>query len=598
MSLTSTLDLSDNNQINKNQIIRNYFVEKDGYHYCQIDECVKKYRNSLTSFKHHIKTVHVSKWELYESMNSKNSDNIEEVDKNVSEKETKSTIILAWTKAFAINSLPHILIEDKYFCEAIKITKDSSEKFPNRKQLRTSIINEGALTCDKMLQNISNNEETVTIALDSLTNLCNTKVINIMLIASGIPYYHSSIMDKTVTNTAEWYADTMIPIIQELMNRNLKVVALTCDTEATMKLFTKLIAKKYPVILPIPCGAHVLQLCLKHICNCEPIKSILSQVFKLIDAILNNKQKRVQLHEVQQISKVKQPLIIKKSCLTRWSSIIDSISRLLILRKYIDLIQEQTTEFWESLEQVFNFIQHFKKLTNIVQKDSSNLYNEYKSFKTILEYYKLEAIKNNNFTECAKSSIELINYYWIYINPIHICAVVVCEFETVDIKLFKVNVECVYNFIAEWGSLYLFTYKIIPNKSISALKSIISFQLSEMLAKQNVFKNINSYIIEFKSISNDDMKYSAKLVWARFLNSKKELSETALALLSICPSEACVERSFSALSDVHTDDRNRLKKDIIEAEMHLKWNIKYAHCQQHNNSYNNSTQYDIYVDDD
>jgi hypothetical protein len=51
-----------------------------------------------------------------------------------------------------------------------------------------------------------------------------------------------------------------------------------------------------------------------------------------------------------------------------------------------------------------------------------------------------------------------------------------------------------------------------------------------------------------------------------------ELTHIILALLSICPSEASVERSFSLQSDVHSLERNKLTNEIINAEMIIKMN--------------------------
>ena len=52
--------------------------------------------------------------------------------------------------------------------------------------------------------------------------------------------------------------------------------------------------------------------------------------------------------------------------------------------------------------------------------------------------------------------------------------------------------------------------------------------------------------------------------------SHYELSTISIAMLSICPSEACVERSFSIQSNVHSSERNKLSEDLVEAEMNLK----------------------------
>ena len=45
-----------------------------------------------------------------------------------------------------------------------------------------------------------------------------------------------------------------------------------------------------------------------------------------------------------------------------------------------------------------------------------------------------------------------------------------------------------------------------------------------------------------------------------------------MCLLSVGISEAAVERSFSMQKFTHSDIRNRLSEDIVEAEMRIKFN--------------------------
>lgn len=51
-----------------------------------------------------------------------------------------------------------------------------------------------------------------------------------------------------------------------------------------------------------------------------------------------------------------------------------------------------------------------------------------------------------------------------------------------------------------------------------------------------------------------------------------ELSVIAMAILSVNPSEASVERSFSQQKFIHTPLRNRLHKETVEALMFIKVN--------------------------
>ena len=60
--------------------------------------------------------------------------------------------------------------------------------------------------------------------------------------------------------------------------------------------------------------------------------------------------------------------------------------------------------------------------------------------------------------------------------------------------------------------------------------------------------------------------------WSYFKYTVPELSEAALALLSINPTEAACERSFSHHKVVHRPSRNRLSNANIKAEMMIRMN--------------------------
>jgi hypothetical protein len=61
-------------------------------------------------------------------------------------------------------------------------------------------------------------------------------------------------------------------------------------------------------------------------------------------------------------------------------------------------------------------------------------------------------------------------------------------------------------------------------------------------------------------------------VWNLYLDSSPIIAHAAVALLSVAGSEAAVERTFSAQGLVHSDLRNRMGNDAVEAEMFIKFN--------------------------
>ena len=71
-----------------------------------------------------------------------------------------------------------------------------------------------------------------------------------------------------------------------------------------------------------------------------------------------------------------------------------------------------------------------------------------------------------------------------------------------------------------------------------------------------------------------------KLIWSQFISSAPELSYLALCLLSVGISEAAVERSFSQQKFTHSEVRNKLEADIVEAEMRIKFNEAKIKCPE------------------
>ncbi len=155
----------------------------------------------------------------------------------------------------------------------------------------------------------------------------------------------------------------------------------------------KAIHVNFPVILPIPCGAHTLQLCLKHILELNEIEHFLADVLNIIDDIRDSKSKRQRLHDLQTTAAVKEPLKALTFCKTRWSSIIHCIERLLELQQFINIINVQEPKYWEKLKDLLVIIQPFKIFTNKVQADESNLYTEYLAFEGILKHFSSGSIK-------------------------------------------------------------------------------------------------------------------------------------------------------------------------------------------------------------
>ena len=61
--------------------------------------------------------------------------------------------------------------------------------------------------------------------------------------------------------------------------------------------------------------------------------------------------------------------------------------------------------------------------------------------------------------------------------------------------------------------------------------------------------------------------------WQRAASTLPNLAKVALRLLRVNPTEASVERSFSAQGILHSDLRNRLSDESVESLMFVRMNV-------------------------
>jgi hypothetical protein len=566
------------NKIDKNKkgrkidAVRKYFIrEDDDYIKCIILNCKKKFscKSSVSVLKYHLLMDHGQT--LNKKTSNNNNNNMEKENGITSEAEIYKALAIA----FAKNSLPHSLIEDKYFKNALEIIKNNKTINLNKKNLRDVILIESEKINEELLINFELNKTPITLAIDGWTNVRSNKVTNLILIVEGISYYYASIENENNKNNVEWLAPQLEEKIKYLYSKKINIIAIVADNENLMKAISKKLKIKFPVLIDVPCAAHIIQLCFKKICEIQNIKNIINEINEIIYLIRNNKENRNKLCQLQIKEGIKEPLKIKYHTEIRWSSLIISIKRILSLKKYIiEIINESkfksTDKFWDKLNSLYEYIKIFESCTNHIQKDNASLYSVWTNLNKLINYYELNN-PNNELINNGNLIVQIIKDKWNeHINIDLINVTRLFNFE----QNFKISDKSL-KFIEEWGSKYLIEFSLIDNKDVDVVKQIIYLQISEFLSRQKEFSSIDSIISNLKKACEiQNTQYSAKFTWGRFSASHYELSKIAIAILSICPSESSVERSFSALSDIHTLERNRLTNNIIEAELKIKWNYQ------------------------
>lgn len=535
--------------------------ETDNKYHCVMTNCKKTFslKTSTTTLKRHMSTSHEDfiKYKI-------DNDNI----KNMNEK--KLNIYTAYSRFFAKNSLPHSLIENSYFIEFVQAIKENPTINISRPKLRNLIVADGLQAKEKVLNNLKMSKIPVTLTVDGWLNIRSNKIMNLLLMADGISYYYDCIENYSRSNTKEWLVKMLEEKIQKIIEDGINLVAITTDNEILMKSVCVCLKQRFPILFDIPCSSHIIQLCLKRMCELKIISDTINNINEILENFKRNKQHKLELYNSQIKDNVKIPLKIIYYSVVRWSSIILTIERLIKLKKYISTVIKTSESFWITLELLYKFIEPIQIYTNRMQSNNASLITVYQCFSEMTAFYKSSNIPDD-FIQISKDIIQIIEKYWTkYIDNDLIDITRLFCFET-NIKPLDKHID----FIVNWGLLYLKDDEIVKNYNQNKIKRNIKSQLTKLVIKQGEFSKINEYIAEIKEDEENitNIAYIHKLVWGRLISKYYELSKIAIAILSICPSEANVERSFSILADIHTQDRNRLSNDIIDAELSIKMNL-------------------------
>ena len=87
-----------------------------------------------------------------------------------------------------------------------------------------------------------------------------------------------------------------------------------------------------------------------------------------------------------QLAAKRAPLRILRPCDTRWTSRLYAAHRLYQLKSFVDFVIEQPPQFWVNVQQIIEFLKHFQAAIDVLQTDTSTLFDTYAQFKTLLRH--------------------------------------------------------------------------------------------------------------------------------------------------------------------------------------------------------------------
>ena len=426
-----------------------------------------------------------------------------------------------------------------------------------------------------------------TLCLDGWTNVKTEKITNTVLVNKDAAWYITSSNNGFDRNDAVALLNKMSPIIDSLLEKNIRVTGISTDNEAVMLKLVELLKQKYPWLIGVPCIAHTIQLIVDSIRNHPHIVPIYKFVQSVINQFLKHKSYRQKLFQHQkEKNNNTAPLNLIKINDTRWSSFYFALERFIKLKEHIiaSLPEEYVhSEHWMKLKDIANLLHTFQIATDKVQHDHCSLLDVYFSFRMIRQT--LETKINNKQTPdyiknvCEETLKQLKTRWDNNVNiPATVASVLLAGGVYTDNGpdyLSPDDIQQGKQFIIDWGTDFLKKFYPELCRDMNAVATNLANELYNFNEGIEVYAKFKQQLQDnFKQnkIMVDDIISMFKFVAITRPNSY--LPRLAMALIETIATESSVERTFSAQSDVHAKDRNKLNNDSVVAEMFLKFNAE------------------------
>ena len=501
----------------------------------------------------------------------------------------------ALAELFAIHTLPHHIIESAAFHAAVDAIRASTERLPNRRQLRAEQDVVAQRLRARVLNKLRNycRSSPVTVALDGWTNVRRDKVTNVVILCGGAAYYWCSIVNSTASNTAAWMREPVANVINELREEGLIVAGLSTDNEEVNRALHSQLVVSFPFLIRSPCAAHILQLCVHGSLNLEEITPVMLGMQELLRQF-NAKAARLKLKNLQlAASKTAYELIMP--CDTRWSSHLMAARRLLQLRSFVDMVFLQPLRFWDTLAEIIRYLEPFQVATDVMQNDTSTLYDLYQQFNIVLRHVQ-DLPATSCFYAVKDKIVDIIRGHWQ--KHVNLDAVVISaqlSFDASVTSALPEHVDTARHWFLSFAAQYAWYYNLTTHSSIEQIKMEAMDEWSNFLGRTpgSCFQHLSDEVAMLRAkhmaehcvtsrkrdssgneVVHNYTRWQPKAVWIFYLQTAPVISHAAVALLSVAASEAAVERTFSAQGLVHSKRRNRLLDETVEREMFIKFNSR------------------------
>lgn len=498
----------------------------------------------------------------------------------------------------ATAGLPFSTVENPFFRHMITAASPS----PPYTLWAGSVKAETKVQADIVRQVIVNrlqcSNKYVTLALDGWTNVVQDKVTNIVLLCGGVAYYWKSITNKYAADTSIWIFNELKAVLDELRQLHISVVALVTDNAASMVNLRLWMQRDYH-LLSVPCAAHTIQLVVRDIMDLPAISCYTTVFDKVLDAF-KSKEQRLKLKQYT-------PYKLVSANDTRWNSQLLAYERMAAVSDSMRLVaklpsatvhMQMTDDQWAALTDLVHFLQPFRDATNVVQRDDATLMDVFRAFAQCLSanhtQYSTPELNSHTLQKHCVSIVHERYFKLINNAAVRVALKLSFQWESAHrnwkslINVGSINVD-------EENELYAVSARMASAISVvsgsDSAASSSSSQLAETTcrvtyatsASTSVRTRIAMQLAQFKQMNaafeccvgeEVGSKHGVINYWLSRVDSVEtaDLARAALALLSINPSEASVERTFSQQKLIQSKLRNRLSDELIEQQMMLRCN--------------------------
>jgi hypothetical protein len=523
-------------------------------------------------------------------------------------------ILPLFAACFAVHSLPLRLIDAPEFRAAVEAYRSGNCALPNRQQLRAEQSAEAQRMRADLVRKLRVycRAAPLTLAIDGWTNVRRDKVTNVIILCGGVAYYWCSIVNGRAANSAEWMTVPITKVLDDLRAEGLPVAALSTDNERVNRTLHTLLQPTFKFLVRSPCAAHILQLLVHGALDLPSIQDNMILMEQLLNSF-RPKAMRIQLKNVQLEAapvdgrkRVAYKLI--KPCDTRWSSHLFAARRLIKLQRFIDVCTPRPRSFWDTLAEIVRFLSPFQIATDVMQRDTSSLYDIYQQFSVIIKHVETTP-SSSCFWPVRADIFAIIEFHWnkhVNVDAVIMSAELRFD-ESVSAVFGAARQQAAQRWFINFATEYAWHYHLTDKATIEQVKEQAMEEWMQFVTKMPVDGPIScgfDQILEdaaslrrkqqrdnlISSFSEDcdgetsthhHSRWNPIPLWVWYFGRAPVIAHAAVAILAVAASEASVERTFSAQDAVHTKKRNRLLDESVEEEMFIKFNTRAMQRKPH-----------------